>query len=150
MNPCNQHHRKRYDRQWAEKVVTKLVANYTRATEIMAQHSPINPLKMAYHLSNNDGLYPVMRDCVKYLDRFLGKSGQDATIEALERYTTHLYSAKPPLFQEFVTEKPRWDLTEFRTWLRLNSQGFRGGSRGTRAARASPSYHVKPKEKYIR
>lgn len=151
MNPCNnQHHKRRYDRQWAEKVVTKLVVNYTRATEIIASYSPINPQIMAYHLSNNDGIYPIMRDCIKYLDRYIGKWGEDIVLGALERYTTRLYSAQRVLFDEFACEKPRWDLTEFRTWLSLNSQGFRGGTRGTRAARCPPSYHEKPKEQYIR
>jgi hypothetical protein len=150
MNPCKTPHSYRYSPTWAKNVLRKLLRNYARATEILGRHSEIDYEKMWQSLAYNDGLYPIMRDCIHYTERYCAKWGEDVAEGAIERYTKHLYSAQPTLLSDWEANGKRFLLTDFREWLRQNSQGIKGGTRGGRMS--PPCSSLSPRairERYI-
>lgn len=150
MKPCKSTNYYRYSPQWAQSVIRICYRKYARATEILWRYTGLSYDDAWHSLANNDEVWPKMRDCIHYIDRYCTNWGQDVAEGAIQRYTKQMLSTWRAKSYESWPQSADILLTDLREWSRINSQGFRGcwGVKAPRLPRKNPG--CKPKEYYVR
>lgn len=116
-----------YDMDWSHFVTGHCVKKYARATEILGECFFLFHKDFANMLAHNSPLWPITRDIMHYLDYLIERWGLDCTkYNTKDWITKHMLSSGNAKDAKFFEVDLISYLTEFRAWLVLISQGFRG------------------------
>jgi len=140
-NPCKLNTKPMYSYDWAIHVVNELLAKYARAAEILGEVYGIYSPDLVELLVRNRPEYPIIRDIIHILDRWLTGTPEKKLKAYLTGDKQRTFSTLCKICVKSSDATGCIALMKFRNHLRLEEQGFEGGEgRDGTASRSSPSF----------
>ncbi len=140
-----------YDMLWSEIIVNEWLEKHARASEIWLAVSGFNTHEIAKFLQKNSNFWQIVKDIVNTLERRLLSHSFEAVLSHAHYYTTQMYS--PNRLADCHNDEKLLEsrLTDFRSWLSIETRGFMGGCSQTSRRRGKKNRpYSSPKEFYVR